>query len=86
MGKFLLGLGIGCTLGLLYAPASGRETLHELGRKAGRLAAKPQQKAAEVLKNEKEQAAEVAADVARKATKAAVEAMREDVLNPGKTA
>jgi gas vesicle protein len=86
VGRFLLGLGIGAAVGILCAPASGRETLIRLGRKAGRLAAEPQAKAADALEKGKEQAAEVAADVARKATEAAVEAIRKDVLHPGRTA
>jgi len=49
-GKFLLGLGIGAGLGILFAPKSGAETRRELGEKIKELYEKAKEIDAEDVK------------------------------------
>jgi gas vesicle protein len=71
--KFLLGLGIGVALGLLYAPARGEETREQLLTKARELSDLPQRTVNEAAANAKEKAGELGARIGKQAAEAAVE-------------
>jgi gas vesicle protein len=51
MKSFLMGLGIGVGLGVLFAPARGEETRRDLGDRLSRFADDAQLKAQEVAQN-----------------------------------
>ena len=72
--RFLLGLLSGVVLGMMVAPAPGRETREELAQKARELSELPAQKAAEMAEASKQKAGDLGARVGRQAAEAAVEA------------
>jgi gas vesicle protein len=71
--KFLLGLGVGIALGLLYAPARGEETREQLLAAARDLSDLPRRTANEVAAKAREKAGELGAKVGRQAAEAAVD-------------
>lgn len=77
--RFLLGLGIGVAIGLLYAPASGEETRSQLFAKAQGLSDWPERKVEELAEAGKEKAGELGARVGRQAAEAAVQSAIEDL-------
>jgi len=78
--NFLVGLAIGIVLGLLSAPAPGRETRIRLLRRARELGHLPERKAEQFAQVAKEKAGELGSRIGRQAAEAAVEAVRDDVL------
>jgi len=81
--KFLLGLGIGFGLAVLFAPASGQETRHRLTERARELAERKAQQAAESIK---ERAGEMGERIGREAAETAVQKITDEVLGKDKTA
>lgn len=71
--KFLFGFALGVTLGLLYAPAPGKETRRRLAEKARELPELPQQKARQIAASAKAKAGDLGAKLGRQAAEAAVE-------------
>ena len=51
MKAFIVGLGIGVGLGLLFAPARGEETRRDLGERLTNFAENAQQKGQKVVEN-----------------------------------
>jgi len=76
MTKFLLGLGIGAGLAMLFAPASGEETRGRILDKAHDLADLPRKKAAQMADVAKEKADQIAANVSR-----AADSVKQNVAN-----
>ena len=71
--KFVLGLGTGIMLGLLFAPATGEETRRELAAKAEDFAQDSQRK---IL----QKAGDMGSELGRKAAESAVAAMTEKLV------
>jgi gas vesicle protein len=86
MTKFLLGLGTGFGLGLLFAPASGRETRSQIVKNARELARVPRKKMLQVAEISKSKAGELGSAIGRKAAESAVESIETEVLGKHKQA
>jgi gas vesicle protein len=84
--RFLLGFAIGFGITLLFAPASGAETRHDIAQRTRELMDLPRQKAQEAAEAAKEKAGELGSRVGRQAAEAAVQAVEEGVLDKDKTA
>jgi gas vesicle protein len=78
--KFLLGLITGVVIGMLVAPAEGRQVREELAEKAREWSELPSQKAAEIVEAGKQKAGDLGARVGRQAAEAAVEAASKELL------
>jgi len=72
--KFLFGLALGVTMGMLFAPASGEETRQNLADKARDVAENQEQKL-------RQKAGDMGARVGREAAEAAVNAVGKRVIS-----
>ncbi len=84
--RFVVGLGIGVALGLLYAPAPGEVNRNWLMRKAGELSNLPARKLQQVAEAGKEKAGDLGARIGRQAAEAAVQSVEDKFTAQGKTA
>jgi len=82
--KFVLGFMTGVALGLVFAPAAGRQTREELAQKARDWSEVPAQKAAEIAEASKQKAGDLGARVGRQAAEAAVQAATNELLGKKK--
>jgi len=80
--KFILGVLIGTAVGLIFAPAPGEETREQLYERAREYADIPQQKAADLIEQNKDKIGDIGARVAREAAEAAVESVTQELRNP----
>ena len=78
--KFLLGVGLGLGLALLFAPAEGKALRRRLLQKGSDLVHAPSQKVKRTTEALKERAGEVGARVGRQAAEAAVGGISDEVL------
>jgi gas vesicle protein len=84
--RFLLGLGMGYVVGLLWAPASGEQTRSQIVEKAHELSEIPAKKAAEAAQEAKQKAGEIGSRVGRQAAEAAVQAVSDELSRRKETA
>lgn len=77
--KFLLGLALGLTGGLLFAPAPGQETRRKLRREADEFAGESQERfqhaAEKVTETARDKAGQIGSAVGRQAAESVVESM-----------
>ena len=79
MLKFLLGIGCGVALGLMFAPASGDETREQLLRAAQ----KPGDLAREKVAGIRQRVADMGADLGRQAAEKAIDRVVPEGLSGG---
>lgn len=77
--KFLLGLGLGFSLALLFAPAEGSQTRRRIAKQARDLASTSEEKlstaADRLSETAREKAGEIGSSVGRQAAESVVESM-----------
>lgn len=67
MKGFLSGLGVGVALGLLFAPASGKQTRRRIRREASNLAEMPRRKMREAVNSGRTKAGELGREAGERA-------------------
>ncbi len=80
--RFILGVLIGTAVGLVFAPAPAEQTRERIYRRAHEYAEVPQQKAADLIEQNKDKIGDIGARVAREAAEAAVEGVTKELRNP----
>jgi hypothetical protein len=83
--RFILGLALGVSLGLLYAPAR-EETREQLFNKARNYAKVPQEKLADTIEAKKQKVSEMAGQLGRKAAESAVDNVTEKLRDNERSA